>query len=1502
MELLLSVEVLGCAHKSLESQPAFRVDVVARVEAAHTVADLAAALARHVGLDRGRGSRSVVGPPAGLDVEVPTPLRLLRRGSGPDHTFDHELDPGLPLSRVGLLSGDRIGLAGAMVSGIDRFPVEDRPRAKAVAPALVVASGPDVGGSVGLASAPFEIGRDRSCRLPLSDPTLSRLHLVVEPANGTGSGPEGWVARIAPSPEARGPVAVNGREIDGPAFVAEGDIIRIGATTLTVNSCPSVGHGVAWSEPESEAEELFGDVPFHRTPYYSSPIQERLFEPMGVIPERPEPPRFAYLAALAPLMFGVAMAFLYSPRMLMFAVFSPIVAVAAFIESRRRTSFRFGEGLERYHRKLEQRRAEIVDAFEDERVRRYRCSPDLATLARRALVRSADLWIRDRHAPDYLQLRLGLGNLAPSITIRPETRGDERLRDELEQELSTFASIDDVPITVDLVENSVIALVGTVADTTDLASSLLTQAACLHSPEDLVIVGALAVERRMDSWMKWLPHVRSASSPLAGCHLATSTDHADGLLKEVLAVAEERSGERDRGVDQRWPRLVVVVDRHLEPDAKLVSRLLDCGPKAGLSVIWLTGGTDRVPRQATAVVGCRSLLGPVASTLSHTEPTIDEVAVEIDRTTHEFADDVARSLAAIVDASSATGSSVLPRLVTMQSALATEVLDADWVARQWSRDRGYSVPTPLGLSDDGPFVVDLVAHGPHALVGGTSGSGKSELLMAMVAGLIALNPPSKVNVLFVDYKGGASSDVFRSAPHTVGYVTNLDGLMARRALTSLRAELNRRMNLLQGRAKDLAEMIERFPDEAPPSLVIVVDEFATLIKEVPDFVAGIVDIAQRGRSLGIHLVLSTQRPSGAVNDNILANTNLRISLRMLDAIESTSVIGTNDAAMIPVPLKGRAFARVGPGEIVAFQSAWSGAPLLDVQGLRPIEIDRFRSTEVVASINPSEIDESAPALEAAGSQLDELLAAVAQTATTLQLGPVRSPWHDELPPCVELETVLDQATEADRRLHGWPVVVGLVDDPERQCQYPAVVDLERGGGLVVFGTGGSGKTTALQTIAVSAAVDDAGRGGDDLTIFGLDFASRELASIAALPQCVEVASGQDLEAVTRIITVLDELLDHRRSVIGETTGNIAKPAARSEPFAPTLLLIDDYGNLAQCFEGAGAPSGGHGWLERLNRIVVDGRQVGMYTALTATRRASVKASLLSAISNRIVLRQAEAGGYPELGVPSSVSSDIELGPGRGFWGHDKLMQLAMAGDVARVAESLSGHVAAAVVTSCLPRDVRLDGPRFEVSKAAPLSIPVGLADMAPDPVTLDLSANNLAVLGDPRSGRSTTLATIAHQLQVAEQSVWAAGPLNSPLADQPGLTASAFGPADDLVSLLEELVADLETQRRPSAPFLLIDDVDLIQDSRVDALIAQVGALGCRWVAATVSLRGYSADYLALEMKKARSFLYLRPPGAREVQEVTGCLPPLRPGLAMPPGRGVLVENRRSTVVQIARQ
>ncbi len=236
----------------------------------------------------------------------------------------------------------------------------------------------------------------------------------------------------------------------------------------------------------------------------------------------------------------------------------------------------------------------------------------------------------------------------------------------------------------------------------------------------------------------------------------------------------------------------------------------------------------------------------------------------------------------------------------------------------------------IGESLDGPFAFDLRRDGPHGLVAGTTGSGKSELLQTIVASLAATNTPEGMNFVLIDYKGGAAFRDFAPLPHTVGMVTDLDTHLVERALESLGAELRRREHLLaEAAAKDIEDYVERLGRGEPlppmPRLLIVIDEFASLVRELPDFVTGLVNIAQRGRSLGIHLILATQRPTGVVSNDIRANTNLRIALRVTDSSESTDVIDAGDAAQIQKSTPGRGYIRLGAGALLPFQSGRVGA-------------------------------------------------------------------------------------------------------------------------------------------------------------------------------------------------------------------------------------------------------------------------------------------------------------------------------------------------------------------------------------------------------------------------------------------------------------------------------------------------------------------------------------------------------------------------------------------------
>ncbi|MWB98771.1 FtsK/SpoIIIE domain-containing protein [Agromyces seonyuensis] len=336
------------------------------------------------------------------------------------------------------------------------------------------------------------------------------------------------------------------------------------------------------------------------------------------------------------------------------------------------------------------------------------------------------------------------------------------------------------------------------------------------------------------------------------------------------------------------------------------------------------------------------------------------------------------------------------------------------------RDRA-GLPAAVGIGRDGVLELDLVRGGPHAVVAGTSGSGKSVFLVAWVAAMAAARSPERVSFLLVDFKGGAAFAPVAELPHVVGVVTDLDDAGADRALTSLRAELARREALLAEAGVPEIGALGPHPVEDLARLVVVVDEYQSLLERHRELGALVGDLAARGRSLGVHVILATQRPLGVVRDSVLANCPIRVCLRVLAEADSTALVGVPDAAALPADRPGRAVVDAGDGRVVGVQTAIAGRADL-------------------------------AAIEAADARAPR----------------PRRPWLDPLPALVDLAELpgLVAAGEAPA-VRGIPV--GLADEPSAQRRSIACWDADRDGALLVLGAAGSGRSTILGVLAAGAA-------------------------------------------------------------------------------------------------------------------------------------------------------------------------------------------------------------------------------------------------------------------------------------------------------------------------------------------------------------------------------------------------------------------------------------------------
>jgi S-DNA-T family DNA segregation ATPase FtsK/SpoIIIE len=1322
---------------------------------------------------------------------------------------------------------------------------------------LDVVAGSNAGTSFPVMAGRWVIGRGAAADVSLADVTVSRRHAALEITTNS----------ITVTPF--GAVRVNGAALDLTNDITPGDVISLGGSELVLRTPQTA--------PDRRAIRD-GTVEFRRTPYRRPVAADREAITIGPIPERHEPRRMQMLSIAGPLLAGLVLfAFMHRVEFLALTLLSPVLLIATTIDDRRAGRRRHRRQIASFRSMLDDRRRELLGLGAAERSERLAAAPDLTDLARRAERTAIDLWPRGRAAEDFLRLRVGRGALPARFDAALAPGGDPDLRAEAVAAVTGTTTLTDVPITVD-VAGEVIALQGGSELVDGVLTSLVLQAACLHPPEALSIAAILSPDRNA-GWINWLPHARHAP-------VACSRAEAETLVRALLDDARRRAD------DDTGPHVLVVIEAGLVRGVAAAAALLELASAARIGVVWIATHPGDVPHQASSVLE----LGSSVRLLTAASESIDLV---VEPATHALADRLARLLAPVRDVAGGDATEI-PADVALLDVVGQGATSSTTVARWWQRAATLELRVPIGVGADGPLAVDLVEDGPHMLLVGTTGSGKSELLQSMVTAVAARYSPTRVNFLFVDYKGGAATKAFEHLPHTVGYVTNLDAALARRAIVSLRAELERRMTLLEGRAKDLRELFALAPAEAPPALMIVVDEFATLAKQLPDFVAGIVDIAQRGRSLGIHLVLSTQRLAGAVDENIVANTNVRVALRVLERADSTAVVGDGAAAEIPMARRGRGVCRVGSHRPFAFQSAYGARSLASTTAPTEIAVSAF--THSGQLVEQGQFD-ARPVGDAATTQQQAVLDAVVAAARELGLTPSHRPWCEPLPAVVTL---------ADVRVVGTvrAPAIGLFDAPTVQHQGPLVLDLERGGGCLIFGSGGAGKTTALRSTAL--ALTRAASDRDPAAIVAFDGPSRGLAMLAPLPTVVDVIGPTDVEAITRHIDALDRELTRRlRALARVAADDVSAYNAVHPPIPRIVVLIDDIGSFAEALGGqvGSAVPMGEAWSERLVRVLVEGRRAGIHGVVTADRRNAVPSRLLTAVSNRIVLGFADRASYADHGVPSDAPVLHDMTPGRGWFNGTTVVQIATAtreqsalgqrATIESIAATCGVAPAVALSGTRLPDRVSLRGPRC----ARPLATTIAVEDLTGAEVTLDLVDSHVAVVGHARSGRSTALRAIAAGLPAAQE-VYAVGTATSGLAGV-SATRSAFGSAAEIAALLTHVTvgADEGGVGRGQPAVLLVDDLDLLDDIALAHVWDRVAGSPNLRVAAAVdssAMTGFTSNPVAGALKRSRQMLILQPDDPGVFLQLTGTRLESRPGLPWIPGRGVLYADRVTRIVQVA--
>ncbi|MDB1090328.1 type VII secretion protein EccCa [Streptomyces sp. ACA25] len=1153
----------------------------------------------------------------------------------------------------------------------------------------------------------------------------------------------------------------------------------------------------------------------HRPARTTRPLpgpQERAIEPPPNLPEGKAGSAATSLLPMVGVMGSVVM--MTVMRSSQFAAIGALVLVVAVLggaamlfSQRGRAQRTRRTQRERYLEYLEELREEL--SAED---REHRAAMRVLAPAPEALYDlvgdPARLWERRRTDRDFLRVRIATGQV-PVRTLTLERKGssvltppDRFMLNEAAGLRERFGSVPEMPLTVPLDRAGDVSVIGERADVLRVVRTLALQAAVSHAPDDLDFALACPESRLEDwGWAKWLPHILDAQEWDGPVHARRIADGSRQLGRGLAAELRQRAAyaaEVRRGLAGREAlglakRLLVISDGYGET-AQELPRPDEAVPlrDMGITVLHLLSARIEEPGQVSVritvggadgrTVTVEDLRGDEPVTL---EGTLDEV-------TAAGAAGLARMLAPLrLSPESAASGAPLSGPVDFGDQMGIEDPAALNLERLWAPRRGDQafLRVPIGMGDGHePVLLDLkesaeLGMGPHGLCVGATGSGKSELLRTLVLALVATHPPDDLAIVLVDYKGGATFAPFAPLPHVAGIITNLENKagLVERVHSSLAGEVKRRQQVLKdaGNIADIstyaAARADRPELDPLPHLFVVIDEFGELLSAKPDFIDLFLSIGRIGRSIGVHLLLSSQRIEGGKLKGLDTYLSYRLGLRTFSPEESRTVLDTPDAFHLP-PIPGFGYLKVDTSAYERFKASYVSGPyrgpvrrqVTEEQGPTAWPYPAYNT---LAETGAEETAEAAPA-PARRTVGPTLLSTVVEQVTAAA-APVPQIWLPPLPAALPLDTVAgpletgERGMQFSRRVTGRPgdpagrtgralrVPLGLLDDPGKQWQGQWILDLTRAGGhAAVIGGPQAGKTTLLRTLMLSLALSHTPQ---EVGVYGLDLVGGGLQTMAGLPHVGGVAGRADRERAARTVEEIRTMLSAREEIFREhgidsvdhlrrlrTGGGLPEIGSTD-----IVLVIDGFGELRDDFEELD---------DAVGELLKRGGGYGIHVVAGMLRWNDVRIAVQSAFGTRMELR---------LNDPGDSSVDRRLAetlapdePGRvltdgKLFAHTALPRIdsrssgeelgaAAEHAVRAVRSAWSGPTAPPV--RVLP--ARLTGGKLPGPATEPKKVPLGLDQSGLRPVLLDLFRHDqhLVVFGDSECGKTNLLRLIARGL------------------------------------------------------------------------------------------------------------------------------------------------------------
>ena len=783
------------------------------------------------------------------------------------------------------------------------------------------------------------------------------------------------------------------------------------------------------------------------------------------------------------------------------------------------------------------------------------------------------LWERNATHGDFLKQRLGIGDIPFQTTISIPQKRFTLYKDELSEKpefiKQNYKTLYQVPITIDLMKNQLIGVIGgnDKKKAIQIAQILSGQIAANNCYTD-VKLGYIYAQNSLEEkegfeFAKWLPHVWSEDKKLR--FIASNKEEASDIFYELSKVFRNRKEESEakrkdgREIPKPW-YIIFITDMSLLEGEVFSKYAFEKNPEYGLTVILLGSKYEQLPNQCEFIIQNDENYQGMYSVYDHED---QKKQILFDQIEEEKLNEFSRRLSRFWVYEIEEGGEI-PESISYFEMLGVHKLSEIPVKDNWIKHRTYEhISGMIGHKAGGvPCYLDVHEkyHGPHGLVAGTTGSGKSETLQSYILSLAINYSPDDVGFFIIDYKGGGMANLFEGLPHMIGQISNLSGNQVKRAMISIKSENKRRQKIFNksgvNNINAYTKLYKNDEVKLPvPHLFIIIDEFAELKREEPEFMKELISVAQVGRSLGVHLILATQKPSGTVDDNIWSNSKFRLCLRVQDKQDSNDMLHKPDAAYLTQA--GRCYLQVGNDEIYEqFQSGYSGAVYNEnVSGNDSVQLLTLNGK---VEIKPAQKKNEKNQKEI--SQLEAVKDYLKSIAKENGYDHQHQLWMPLLPQYIYLNEFEEYCKDSYQngqwknfmKGESLEVIVGKIDDPKNQSQIPLKIDFLTSGHIAVCGSVVSGKSTLIQSMLYAVIKKYT---PDDVNIYAIDFSSKILGAFAEAPHMGGVMYENDLDKIDKFFHMLKQMLQDRKNIL--KGGNYKQYIQINGAVLPAVLIVID---------------------------------------------------------------------------------------------------------------------------------------------------------------------------------------------------------------------------------------------------------------------------------------------------------------------------------------------------------